>query len=497
MKTFSLSLIFIFYFFTSYSQAPVWIENFQETNYLETFNSGDSLYASTGEDTSNSQNYKSFSRWKRFWDSRLSIDGSPNLAYQALAKLSENPSVCNGSTQYPNSWSNITSETGKNFRGRIERVAIAPHNNAIAFAGSYHAGLWRTENFQSTDPTWVNVTDNLRLPGMGVSGIAFDQNFSSNGTMYISTGRGEVGDNEYGMGLLKSTDYGITWQFTNELSYSLTNPIDVIMLQGVICHPTQSNVLFALRDKRLYRSTDGGVSFPDFDPTNTTTPSPIFESPDGGFIRDVVFSQSDSKIVFITTDRTNSSSAKVYMSLNEGETFAEITGQIGFTLNSRSRIDIATVPGKPSWLYLVAAGTDASTGDATGISQFAFSENNGINWEARDHYTADNINGYHYNDLAVSNYNSNIIYVGGAVPSVSYDKGLTFIRMITYSVNSAILHPDTRQIKVYSDVNNNDLILLANDGGLNIEVRPPTKTTREVIVKNGTVTNNVNDFNKC
>ena len=138
-----------------------------------------------------------------------------------------------------------------NIGGRTRVIRFHPNNPNIMFAGSVSGGLWK-----STDAgnIWVPITD--FLPNLAVGAFEFDPLHPD--TMYLGTGEGNYNiDAVLGIGLLKSTDGGNTWEQTSlSFPYSSSSAINKISVD-----PTNPlNIVVATRSG-LRRTTDGGVSF--------------------------------------------------------------------------------------------------------------------------------------------------------------------------------------------------------------------------------------------
>lgn len=131
------------------------------------------------------ETYKNYQRWKYYWQPRMSKVGQKKAStdyaiemarkrlHQSTNKKQKKPTeVCD--------WSNHNSDwqflgpkkkySGQN-RGRLISVAIHPEDTNTIYAGSYHSGLYKTTDHGEH---WGNVTQSIRVPGLGVHDIAID-----------------------------------------------------------------------------------------------------------------------------------------------------------------------------------------------------------------------------------------------------------------------------------------------------------------------------------
>ena len=105
--------------------------------------------------------------------------------------------------------------------------------------GSPGGGLWKT-----TDGglNWTTNTDNL--PVLGVTDILI--NPTNTDIMYIATGDAH-GSDTYSVGVLKSTDGGITWDTTG-LSYNISQSKEISKLE---MNPNYPDSIFAATGENL------------------------------------------------------------------------------------------------------------------------------------------------------------------------------------------------------------------------------------------------------
>jgi subtilisin-like proprotein convertase family protein len=110
-------------------------------------------------------------------------------------------------------------------QGRMNVVVVDPISPTIAYAGSDGGGVWKTDNCCSADTTWRVTTDQDNLLGIAIGDITLDPN--NHNMVYAGTGDLRYGSYSFGAsGLLKSTDYGETWELLGEDVFGpyYTNP---------------------------------------------------------------------------------------------------------------------------------------------------------------------------------------------------------------------------------------------------------------------------------
>ncbi len=194
-----------------------------------------------------------------------------------------------------------------NIAGRMLSLAVNPLNTNSLYTGSASGGLWRSRTGGKGPHAWEPVQTGFPL--LAASCIAYhpqDTNviFVGTGEVYNfqAAGTGNIvwrTRGSYGIGILKSTDGGMTWTHAlnwaynnlrgvNKILFDPVNPDRIFaattegiylspnqgddwflvmnkkMVTDLIIHPTQPNLLLAAAgnlqhpDRGIYRSTDGG-----------------------------------------------------------------------------------------------------------------------------------------------------------------------------------------------------------------------------------------------
>tara|TARA_R110001583_G_scaffold15501_2_gene63828 strand:- start:6058 stop:8826 length:2769 start_codon:yes stop_codon:yes gene_type:complete len=220
--------------------------------------------------------------------------------------------------------------------GRIVDVAVNP-NNPIEFYAAYASGgLWYTTN---NGTSFTSVTENAPTQNMG--DIAVDW---VNGTIWIGTGESNSSRSSYaGIGILKSTDKGETWQnvgladshHIGRIIINKNNPDEVVV--GAIGHLYTPNT-----ERGIFKTTDGGKTWNNV----------LFINENTGII-DISVSPTNSNIVYAASWERNrkawnfdgdGENSAIYKSTDAGSNWTKITSEkSGFpTGNGIGRIGLAT-----------------------------------------------------------------------------------------------------------------------------------------------------------
>ena len=209
--------------------------------------------------------------------------------------------------------------------GRVVDIEINPERTSEFYVAYASGGLWYTN---TNGIHFKPILDNADTINIG--DIAVDW---KNGTIWVGTGENNSSRSSYaGIGILKSTDQGKTWQKVGLLDshhigrilINPSNPNEVII--GVIGHLYSTN-----EERGIYKTLDGGNTWKKTLHINEKT----------GII-DVAFTPDDFNIMYAASwerDRKawnfngNGADSAIYKSTDGGATWSKITvEQSGFPI---------------------------------------------------------------------------------------------------------------------------------------------------------------------
>ncbi|HBS84940.1 MAG: hypothetical protein A2W91_06875 [Bacteroidetes bacterium GWF2_38_335] len=387
--------------------------------------------------------WKQFKRWENFMEPRVYPSGNFNPDALWNAWLEEQKR--NGSKDVTATWSllgpvDVPLDNGgtKRGAGRINCIEFHPSNPNIFWIGTPSGGLWKT-----TDGgiTWTVLTENL--PSLGVSDIAVD--YTNPDIIYIATGDGDASDT-HSIGVLKSTDGGLTWNTTG-LTYGVSS---FKITRRLIMHPSDPLTLIAATNGGIEKTTDGGVTW---------------DNKIMGHFKDVEFKPGDPSVVYAG----KYSSSRFYKSVDGGELFSVSSDSLPYP--EIGRLEIAVTPANPNYVYALACNSDDY-----GFLGFYKSTDQGVTWTEMIDASSINLLGWSSNgddaggqgwydlSIAASPTNANEVYVGGVNQWKTTDGGTTWeINSHWYGDNAAYVHADVHTLD-YNYLNNT--LYSGNDGGL-------------------------------
>jgi hypothetical protein len=204
----------------------------------------------------------------------------------------------------------------------------------------------------------------------------------------------------YSIGVLKSTDGGLTWNTTG-LQFTNTSTVAA----DIFMHPSNPSVLWVATSAGLYKTINAGLTW---------------TRPLAGNIKDLKLKPGNPDVVYaVSTNR-------FFRSTNGGDTFTQISS--GMPANS-GRLIIDVTPANPEYVYVLSARTDWSH---QGLYK---STNSGLNFTRTlntvDIFEADQA--WFDLALAVSDTNPEEVYTGVLNVWKSSNGGNTFTRLNSWS----------------------------------------------------------------
>lgn len=375
--------------------------------------------------------WKQFKRWEWFTEPRVYPSGKRidhAQVWNEVTKFRKNNPQNSRVTR--NNWSSLGPTYNSNVTGhwnpglgRINIIALDPNNSDIIYIGAPSGGLWKTTDEGNS---WVPLTDDQ--PVLGVSAIAI--NPVNTDIIYIGTGDKDADDN-YSIGVLKSTDGGTTWNTTG-LDWTIYQNRTIAKL---LIHPTNPDILLAATTDGLYKTEDAGVSWVktlsgdiddmEFKPGDPETVYAItrkfYKSTDGGnnFTETTGIPTSGRAQIGVSEDEPTyvyyfSSNSGIYRSVNSGDSFSFMSNQ--------------PTSGNQAW-YDLAMAVNHTDADEVHIGEFNTwkSSNGGGSWTMTTDWTWGNPIGYTHCDIHEMVFYGGTLYVGSdGLISKSTDGGVTW-----------------------------------------------------------------------
>jgi hypothetical protein len=206
---------------------------------------------------------KQYLRFKYFWENRVGSDsvhlGNFNDYNEIMLNYLTNLPQCNENGPNNIQWEQIGADYINkeeastqlfSYNGVIVSVYMFSDNTNEILAGSNTAGVFKTID---GGDTWVCVTDNLNIAGVGISHFAV--NPLNQDMIIASTGKSTYNE-LYGTGLLISYNRGDDWQLVNGFDIS-NNPVTV----KTIINPLDTNEWFVMTTKKILYTPNHGANW--------------------------------------------------------------------------------------------------------------------------------------------------------------------------------------------------------------------------------------------
>ena len=355
--------------------------------------------------------------------------------------------------------------------GRVVDLAVNPDNPTEFYAAYASGGLWYTAN---NGTSFSPVMDSAATLNCGA--VTVDWN---SGTIWVGTGEVNSSRSSYaGIGILKSTDKGKTWENiglpeSHHISRIVVNPKNINeIVVGVIGHLYSKN-----NERGIYKTLDGGK----------TWKQTLFVNDETGII-DLVIAPTNFRIQYASAwqrerkawnFKGNGMGSGIYKSTDSGETWevmssvasgfptGENVGRIGLSIfNAENLYAVVDNQNKrPS--AKTEKPKDANSAlfetDVIGCEVYK-SVDGGKTWSKKNKEYIDdmyNTYGYYFGNITVDSKNENRLYIGGVPLLFSEDGGNTFS-----AISKENVHADHHVTWV--NPKNPKHIINGNDGGVNI-----------------------------
>jgi photosystem II stability/assembly factor-like uncharacterized protein len=347
-----------------------------------------------------------------------------------------------------------------NIGGRTLALAINPLRPNTIYAGSASGGLWVSYTGGVGVVAWKRIT--IGHPVLGVGAIAMHQ--SDTNTMYIGTGevygyQNSIGGltirttrGSYGIGILKTTNNGLTWTKSLDWSQSQRRGVQVVRI-----NPLRPNTVYAGTSEGTYRTYNGGTNWTLIDTTKMVT--------------DIVINHNDTNYVYLACGNLNSPGVGLYRSTNAGSSFTKMTSGLPTTWGGKTIYSIFKA--NPSIIY-ASIGNGSATGAGTWLCK---TTNRGDNWSIVNTTDYATYQGWYSHFVGVDPVDPNKILTAGIDVFKSIDGGIGLFQKSDWASwdfgttpiggpegPPQYSHADHHCIE-YNPANSN-IIYFGNDGGV-------------------------------
>jgi hypothetical protein len=332
-----------------------------------------------------------------------------------------------------------TGSTGR--AGRCTDLAFDPTDANVVYVATAGGGVWKTTD---AGTTWAPLTDDLPSTAIGaVAVLPWAPN-----TVLAGTGEGTLpgfadASSPFGVGLVRSTDAGATWNATT-LTASLAN------VNGfhVITANATSHVILAGTVHGLWRSTDDGAAWSEVD--------------SGNDVFDVKWKPDDPNTVYaskgVNPFLPAGADEGVRISTDGGLTF--VPAGTGQPSGGIGKTKLAVSAASPDVVY--AHYVDINTFGTLGIYR---STDAGATWSVRSTTNIGGAQGW-YDLVAVADPDdADVLITGGQVLHRSTDGGATYAAISGGPGEGSLTRPHADNHRGRYEPGNPNALWVCTDGG--------------------------------
>ncbi|MFA6571408.1 MAG: hypothetical protein WCT77_09240, partial [Bacteroidota bacterium] len=407
--------------------------------------------------------FKQFKRWEWFWQPRLQESETPRPAieiYKDFQNFKNKINKNSNSLQATNTWQfmgpygkpSYIPEALPSGMGRINCIAFDPSNPVILWVGAAYGGVWKSTDQGGSWKTFP-FTEFLSI---GISDIVVAA--SNPNIVYAATGDADgslSGSACYSIGVIKTTDGGTTWDTT-----SLTTKLNQgVIINRLLIHPTNPDIVFAATTGGVFSTTDGGKTWSQR--LNL-------------YVRDMEFKPNNPDILYVTCITQGTSGGNVWAMMKCDLVTGQCNSHYAFYTTDVVRMAVAVTPANPDIIYVLTAAADLGF-HAVGVSTDA-----GDTWTVKAGRTAE-VNflspnadasnapsqGHYDLAIAVCPTNANDVYIGGVNVWRSTDggRGWRLVAEWTGQKGAPYVHADQHSLDFFPASN---VLYSTNDGGVNV-----------------------------
>ncbi len=322
------------------------------------------------------------------------------------------------------------SRTGNNYiSGRTNSIAFVNGQPNIMYIAAAQGGVWKTVN---SGVNWIPLTDNL--PTLACGDVVVDQ--SNPNVIYLGTGElNYSGDSQYGDGIYKSLNGGLSWV-----------QVAPATLVGTRCSqmaidPTNSNIVYFAGNLGIFKSTNAGANW--VAQSAGTNANCIFINP------------TSTQILYASIGGTNA--GQIIKSTNGGTNWVILAG--GLPAGGMGRIQLAMAQSNSQILFASVAAS--SGGSLLGLYR---TTDGGTTWTLQassPNYLGSQ--GWYDNAVTINPTNPNIVVVAGLDLYVSTTGGTGLVQKSSWSTTNSqnMTHADVHRL-AYNGAN----LFCMSDGGV-------------------------------
>jgi photosystem II stability/assembly factor-like uncharacterized protein len=250
--------------------------------------------------------------------------------------------------------------------GRVVAVAGVPTDPDLFYMGGVQGGIWRSTNYGQS---WENISDG-QIPGVADSIGAIAVAPSNPKIIYAGTGESDIrGDFDTGDGVYKTTDAGKTWHYAGLRETHMTSSLVIDPRDPNVAYASSMGHVFGPNpDRGIFKTTDGGKTW-----------TKVLYVDDQTGANDVVIDPKHPDTLYASmwqAQRTpwhlesGGPGSAVYKTTDGGAHWTKVSADPGFATGLLGKIGLAVAASDPNVVYAIVQANDggvfrSSDGGAT------------------------------------------------------------------------------------------------------------------------------------
>ncbi len=296
-----------------------------------------------------------------------------------------------------------------NIGGRTIAIAINPQNPNTIYAGAASGGFWRSFTEGKGAAAWERFTTGYPVKSVGAIAVnPADTNIiyigtgevygyqQSTGGVTVRTTRGS-----YGIGILKTSDGGSTWNKVIDWTQDQRRGVEVIKL-----NPLNPNSIWAGTSEGTMRSLDGGKTW-------VTVNSTIM-------VTDIIINPLDTNQVVIACGNLWSNGTGIYKTSDYGNGWTKITS--GLPSSYGGKVLFSVYRANPNLIY-ASIGFGSNDGAGTNLCK---STNFGTTWALVSNMDYSTYQGWFAHVVGIHPLDSSVVLTAGVDVFKSTNGGANF-----------------------------------------------------------------------
>ncbi len=315
-----------------------------------------------------------------------------------------------------------------NWGGRTLALAIDPENPQTIYAGSASGGLWRSDCGGQGAHAWRGI--DTGYPVLGVAAIALDPDdpatiLIGTGEVYsYQTGIPSVGERlmrgSFGIGILKSSDAGATWEPSLDWRYDQRSGV-----QAIEFDPVNPDVVWAATTEGVYRSSDRAATWE--------------RSLDVVMATDIAIYAANPDWVIVACGGMRSPGYGLYRTQDGGQNWARMTQGLPGDFGGKAKLGVAA--SAPATVYATFGAHPYDPPSAT--SYLARSDNFGSTWRTVSDQDFASYQGFYSHFVGVKIDDPEAVLVGGVTMWHSDSGGYNLAEMDLLLTDNEIINTMT------------------------------------------------------